>query len=244
MVPAVRQIGAEPFEVARRYVDEILVVSIDEICAAVKDIFEDTRSIAEPAGALALAGLKQYWARSQAADLDLMAIVSGANVNFDRLRHIAELAELGEQREVLIGATLLERPGSFREFCHALGPRLITEFNYRYADRDRATVFAGVKVKDRDSEREIIISNLRERGYQPIDMTEDEVAKMHIRFMVGGHAGGIEHERLLRVEFPERPGALLRFLSQLGWPLEHQLVPLPQSWRCLRPVIDGYPGAA
>lgn len=213
---AVRQVGEETFAVARKFVDEVLTVSIDEICASVKDIFEDTRSIAEPAGALALAGLKQYVAREGTTDGEFVAIVSGANVNFDRLRHIAELAELGEQREVLIGAVIPERPGSFREFCHALGPRLITEFNYRYADASRATVFAGVQVRDRKTERALLISNLREKGYDPIDMTDDDVAKMHVRFMVGGHAGGIENERVLRFEFPERPGALLRFLNHIG----------------------------
>ncbi|MEQ8660630.1 MAG: threonine ammonia-lyase, biosynthetic [Gammaproteobacteria bacterium] len=213
---AVRQVGAEPFAIARHHVDEVLAVSIDEICAAVKDIFEDTRSIAEPAGALALAGLKQYVARERCEKREFVAVVSGANVNFDRLRHIAELAELGEKREVLIGATIPERAGSFRDFCHALGPRLITEFNYRYADTRSATVFAGVQVRDREHERRLLIENLREKGYQPIDMTDDDVAKMHVRFMVGGHGGGVEHERLLRFEFPERPGALLRFLSHLG----------------------------
>jgi len=212
---AVRQVGVEPFAIAQRCVDEVLTVSIDEICAAVKDIFEDTRSIAEPAGALALAGLKQYVQREGVREQELVAILSGANVNFDRLRHIAELAELGERREVLIGATIPERPGSFREFCHALGPRLITEFNYRYADAARATVFAGVQVRDRETERRLLIDNLREKGYEPIDMTDDEVAKLHVRFMVGGH-GGVADERLLRFEFPERPGALMRFLNHLG----------------------------
>jgi threonine dehydratase len=213
---AVRRVGKEPFKIARKFVDEMLTVSIDEICAAVKDIFEDTRSIAEPAGALSLAGLKQYAAREGVSNTELVAILSGANVNFDRLRHIAELAELGERREVLIGAVIPERPGSFREFCHALGPRLITEFNYRYADAERATVFAGIQVKDLERERELLISNLRARGYEAIDMTDDDVAKMHVRFMVGGHGGGVEHERLLRFEFPERPGALLRFLTHVG----------------------------
>ena len=213
---AVRQVGVETFAVARELVDEMLTVSIDEICAAVKDIFEDTRAIAEPAGALALAGLKQYVKRESSRDQELVAILSGANVNFDRLRHIAELAELGEQREVLIGATIPERAGSFRAFCHALGPRLITEFNYRYADDTKATVFAGVQVRDRDSERRLLIDNLRDKGYQPIDMTDDDVAKMHVRFMVGGHGRGVVDERLLRFEFPERPGALLRFLSHIG----------------------------
>ncbi|MBK6658281.1 MAG: threonine ammonia-lyase, biosynthetic [Proteobacteria bacterium] len=213
---AVRQAGVETFRIARELVDEVLTVSIDEICAAVKDIFEDTRAIAEPAGALALAGLKQYVKREGTRQANLVAILSGANVNFDRLRHIAELAELGERREVLIGATIPERPGSFREFCHALGPRLITEFNYRYSDDAEATVFAGVQVKDRDSERHALIANLRDKGYAPIDMTDDDVAKMHVRFMVGGHGSGVKNERLLRFEFPERPGALLRFLTHIG----------------------------
>lgn len=213
---AVRQVGEAPFRLAQQHVDEMITVSIDEICGAVKDIFEDTRSIAEPAGALALAGLKQYVAREQTTGRDYVAIFSGANVNFDRLRHIAELAELGEQREVLIGATIPERPGSFREFCHALGPRLITEFNYRYSNERDAHVFAGVQVRDRDAERALLINNLEEKGYAPIDMTGDDVAKMHVRFMVGGHAGGVEDERLLRFEFPERPGALLHFLTHLS----------------------------
>ena len=213
---AVRQAGVENFRIARELVDEVLTVTIDEICAAVKDIFEDTRAIAEPAGALALAGLKQYVKREGTRDQNLVAILSGANVNFDRLRHIAELAELGEQREVLVGATIPERPGSFREFCHALGPRLITEFNYRYSDDAKATVFAGVQVRDRATERHTLIANLRDKGYQPIDMTDDDVAKMHVRFMVGGHGSGVVDERLLRFEFPERPGALLRFLTHIG----------------------------
>ncbi len=213
---AVRQVGEETFKIAKQCVDEMLTVSIDEICAAVKDIFEDTRSIAEPAGALSLAGVKQYVAREGVSNAEFVAILSGANVNFDRLRHIAELAELGEQREVLIGVVIPERPGSFREFCHALGPRLITEFNYRYADAKQATVFAGIKIKNRENERRLLISNLRSRGYEVIDMTNDDVAKIHVRFMVGGHGGGVEHERLLRFEFPERPGALLRFLTHVG----------------------------
>jgi threonine dehydratase len=213
---AVREVGVETFALAQRYVDEVLTVTNDEICAAVKDIFEDTRAIAEPAGALALAGLKQYVTREAIENVDLVAIVSGANVNFDRLRHIAELAELGEKREILIGARIPERPGSFREFCHALGPRLITEFNYRYADSHSATVFAGIQVKDRDSERALLIDNLRNKGYQPVDMSENDLAKTHVRFMVGGHGGHIENERLLRFEFPERPGALMHFLAHIG----------------------------
>ena len=213
---AVRQAGEENFRIVKDHVDGMLTVSIDEICAAVKDIFEDTRSIAEPSGAVALAGLKQYVARERCQDQRLVAVLSGANVNFDRLRHIAELAELGEKREVLIGAIIPERPGSFRRFCHALGPRSITEFNYRYADDQRATVFAGVQLKPADTDKATLLENLREKGFEAIDISDDEIAKMHVRYMVGGHAGGLTDERLLRVEFPERPGALLHFLNQVG----------------------------
>ena len=214
---AVRQVGKENFLLAQRHVDEMLTVTIDEICAAVKDIFEDTRSIAEPAGALSLAGVKQYISKHQIKEKHFVSILSGANVNFDRLRHIAELAELGEEREVLIGATIPEKPGSFRDFCHALGPRLITEFNYRKSNAMNASVFAGVKIKDRESERSTLIDNLMSKGYNPIDMTDDEVAKMHLRFMVGGPSSeDVKNERLLRFEFPERAGALMLFLSNLG----------------------------
>ncbi len=213
---AVRQVGEENFRIAREHVDEVLTVTIDEICAAVKDIFEDTRSIAEPAGALALAGLKQYVARERLREAELVAILSGANVNFDRLRHIAELSELGEKREVLIGAIIPERPGSFRRFCHALGPRAITEFNYRYADRERATVFAGVQLRPTEGDRSAVLESLREKGFEAIDISDNDLAKLHIRYMVGGHGGALDDERLLRVEFPERPGALLHFLNQVG----------------------------
>ena len=213
---AVKQVGAEPFRIAREHVDAVLTVSIDEICAAVKDIFEDTRSIAEPAGALALAGMKQYVAREGLTDKSLVAILSGANVNFDRLRHIAELAELGEQREMLIGATIPERPGSFRQFCHALGPRAITEFNYRYADREQATVFAGVQLRSGNRDRAELLASLKDKGFAALDMSDNELAKIHLRHMVGGHGGLLGDERLLRVEFPERPGALMHFLNQVG----------------------------
>ncbi len=213
---AVRQAGVENFRLAQEVVDGMLTVSIDEICAAVKDIFEDTRSIAEPAGALALAGLKQYVAREGVRDEELVAILSGANVNFDRLRHIGELAELGEKREVLIGAIIPERPGSFRRFCHALGPRSITEFNYRYADSERATVFAGVQLRPSDDDKSQLLAGLREKGFEAVDISENDLAKLHVRYMVGGHGGALRDERLLRVEFPERPGALLHFLNQVG----------------------------
>jgi threonine dehydratase len=213
---AVRQVGEEPFRLAQHCVDDVLTVDIDEICAAVKDIFEDTRTIAEPAGALAVAGLKQWVTRERVSGRSLVAIFSGANVNFDRLRHIAELAELGEHREALIAATIPERPGSFKQFCHALGPRAITEFNYRYADAERATVFAGVKMRHGDDEKGTLLEMLADKGFEVIDISRNELAKMHVRYMVGGHAGGLSDERVIRFEFPERPGALLRFLNQIG----------------------------
>lgn len=213
---AVRQVGEECFRLCREVVDEVLTVSVDEICAAVKDIFEDTRSIAEPAGALALAGLKQHVARNGGKGQDLVAIFSGANVNFDRLRYIAELAELGEQREVLIATYLPERPGAFLAFCQALGPRQITEFNYRYADSERATVFAGVQTKGGLEERTALLNVLTERGYEAYDISDEQVAKLHVRHMVGGRGQGVRDEHLYRFEFPERPGALLKFLQTLG----------------------------
>ncbi|HTT07525.1 MAG TPA: threonine ammonia-lyase, biosynthetic [Gammaproteobacteria bacterium] len=213
---AVRQIGEETFRVARELVDEVLLVSNDEVCAAIKDIFEDTRSIAEPAGALALAGLKQYVAASGARGRELVAIFSGANVNFDRLRHIAELAELGEQREALLGVTIPERAGSFRRFCEALGARAITEFNYRYSDPKVAHVFVGVRIRHGVEEKDQLIETLRGEGYEVADFSADEMAKMHVRYMVGGHGRQVENERLYRFEFPERTGALLHFLTEMG----------------------------
>ncbi|MEO5573516.1 MAG: threonine ammonia-lyase, biosynthetic [Gammaproteobacteria bacterium] len=213
---AVRQVGAEPFRVARTCVDEVILVSTDEICAAIKDIFDDTRSIVEPAGALAVAGLKKYIAREQLNGKNLVAINSGANMNFDRLRHVAERAEIGEQREALLAVTIPERPGSFREFCHAIGQRSITEFNYRYYNATQAHVFAGIQMAGGLAEKDALIGQLRGKGYDVLDMTDNEMAKLHVRYMVGGHNGAVEHEVLYRFEFPERPGALLRFLASMG----------------------------
>jgi len=214
---AVAQIGKEPFRVVRELVSEVIVVSTDEMCAAIKDIFEDTRSIAEPAGALALAGLKKYVERTQVVDQDLLAIVSGANTNFDRLRYISERTEIGEQREAVISVSVPERPGSFKRFCSALGRRNITEFNYRYADAEQARVFVGLSVTPGGDDLAELIADLRARGYATEDLTDNEVAKLHIRHMVGGHAPSeLAHERVYRVEFPERPGALLKFLAGLG----------------------------
>jgi threonine dehydratase len=213
---AVIQVGEENYRIAKELVDEILLVSIDDICAAVKDIFEDTRSIPEPAGALALAGLKQYVARENVKDKELVAIFSGANVNFDRLRHIAELSALGENREGLIVIGIPERPGSFRHLCHDLGPRLITEFNYRYSDDNDANVFVGVQLKNGVEEKDTLIKQLIEKGYDVTDLSNDVIAKMHIRYMVGGHAPQAVNEVIYRFEFPERSGALLHFLTEMG----------------------------
>lgn len=213
---AVKQAGEENYRICKELVDEVLMVSIDEICAAVKDIFEDTRSIPEPAGALALAGLKQYVSREKLTDKQMVAIFSGANVNFDRLRHIAELSALGERREALIAIQIPERPGSFRRLCHDLGPRLITEFNYRYADDNDAQVFAGVQLKHGVEEKEKLLAHLKDKGYLVTDLSSDVIAKMHIRYMVGGHAPQADNEVIYRFEFPERSGALLHFLTQLG----------------------------
>ena len=213
---AVRQVGEEPFRIAQQYVDEVVTVSVDEICAAIMDIYDDTRSIAEPAGALSIAGLKKYVQREKISDKTMVAIDSGANINFDRLRHVAERAELGEQREALFAVAIPERPGSFREFCETIGKRGITEFNYRYADAKQAHVFVGIELREGLAEMNAVKQQLESRGYQVEDMTNNEMAKTHVRFMVGGHAPSIENEVLYRFEFPERPGALLRFLDRMG----------------------------
>ncbi len=213
---AVRQAGREPFRIARECVDEMILVTTDEICAAIKDIFDDTRSIAEPAGALAVAGLKKYVERVGLKEASLVAINSGANINFDRLRHVAERAEVGERREALLAVSIPERVGSFREFCQTLGNHSITEFNYRYADPDRAHVFAGIALNDGEAEKNALIEQLRAKGYPVVDMTDNEMAKSHVRYMVGGHSPAVSDEMLYRFEFPERPGALLRFLTRMG----------------------------
>ena len=213
---AVKQVGEETFRIAQQCVDEVMLVSTDEICAAIKDIYEDTRSIAEPAGALGVAGLKRYVEREGLVDATLVAVDGGANVNFDRLRHIAERAELGERREALLAVTIPERPGSLREFCHAIGARSITEFNYRYAEEGDAHIFVGVELRDVDSDKAALIDGLVERGYPVVDMTDNEVAKIHVRYMVGGRSRSAGDELVYRLIFPERPGALLRFLTHMG----------------------------
>ena len=213
---AVRQVGEEPFRVCREAVDEVVLVTGDEICAAIKDIFDETRSVAEPAGALAVAGLKKYVEREGLRGADLVAVDSGANLNFDRLRYIAERAETGEQREALLAVTIPEEPGSFRSFCEAIGHRSITEFNYRYASASRAHVFAGIELREGRADKERLVGELREKGYAVLDLSDNEMAKLHVRYMVGGRAPEVVDEVLYRFEFPERPGALLNFLTQMG----------------------------
>jgi len=212
---SVAQAGKETFAIARKHVDEMITVSTDEICAAVKDVFDDTRTIAEPAGALSIAGLKKHVAMNNMVERDLVAIVSGANVNFDRLRHISERAELGEHREAILGVRIDERPGSFHKFCRQLGKRGITEFNYRLADDQAAQVYVGLSTMSA-ADRASVIADLDQAGYTVEDMTANEVAKTHVRHMVGGRGRDTRDELLFRFEFPERPGALLKFLSVLG----------------------------
>lgn len=216
---AVRQAGEETFRLCRELLDEVVTVSTDEICAAVKDIFEDTRAIAEPSGAVSLAGLKAYAARHGERTGALIAINSGANMNFDRLRHIAERAEIGEQREALLAVTIPERPGSYRAFIQLLGKRAITEFNYRYGDPKVARIFVGVQLSEGEPEKRQILAMLAEHGYPVVDMSDNELAKLHVRYMVGGQAPGLGDEMIFRFQFPERPGALLKFLNSLsaGW---------------------------
>ncbi|OYV19929.1 MAG: threonine dehydratase [Methylococcaceae bacterium NSM2-1] len=213
---AVKQVGAEPFRLAQSHVDEVITVNTDEICAAIKDIFDDTRSIAEPAGALAIAGLKKYVEQEQITGQVLIAIDSGANINFDRLRYVAERAQVGEHREILLAVSIPEVPGSFLAFCKLLGGRSITEFNYRYFDAAMARVFVGISSSGIESDRAIVIQQLQQQGFQVTDMTANELAKEHIRYMVGGHAPREISEIIYSVQFTERPDALLKFLTHLG----------------------------
>ncbi|MDD2104874.1 MULTISPECIES: threonine ammonia-lyase, biosynthetic [Pseudomonas] len=213
---AVAQIGQHTFDICRHHVDEVVTVSTDEICAAIKDIYDDTRSITEPAGALGVAGIKKYVELYGVAGQTLVAIDSGANVNFDRLRHVAERAELGEKREAIIAVTIPERPGSFKAFCEAIGKRQITEFNYRKHTSDEAHIFVGVQTHPENDPRAALVQQLTEQGFPVTDLTDNELAKLHIRHMVGGHSAGASDEMVLRFEFPERPGALFNFLNKLG----------------------------
>jgi threonine dehydratase len=213
---AVRRAGEETFRLVQQYVDEIIVVSNDELCAGIQDIFEDNRAIVEASGALAVAGIKKYVARENCRERTFISINSGANMNFDRLRHIAERTDIGGQREALIAVEIPEQKGSFLRFCEALGRRGVTEFNYRYNEGAAAQLFVGLALSDGKKEKEAIFKALKEGGYSVVDMSDNEMAKLHVRYMVGGHARGISNERLFRFEFPERPGALLKFLHAIG----------------------------
>jgi threonine dehydratase len=215
---AVKQVGAETFRLARSLVDEMVLVDTDATCAALKDVFEDTRSILEPAGALSVAGVKAWVERHRTKGRTFVAIACGANMNFDRLRFVAERAELGERREAVLAVTVPERPGSFRAFCRLVGKRSITEFNYRYADPRVAHLFVGIEVADRH-ETERLLADLRCHQIEAYDLSDNEMAKLHVRHLVGGHAPAAENEILYRFEFPERPGALMRFLNSMsrGW---------------------------
>jgi threonine dehydratase len=218
---AVRQVGALPFAICRSRVDEVVRVGTDEICRAIKDVFGENRTVLEPSGALAVAGLKA-WAAGRAAGspggLNLVAILSGANMNFDRLRFVAERADLGEHREAIFGVTIPERPGSFKAFCELIGPRSITEFNYRYSDPKVARIFVGIQVQDR-AETESLLRSFHEAGLPAMDLSDNEMAKLHLRHLVWGFTPDPALERVYRFEFPERPGALMRFLTHMnrGW---------------------------
>ena len=211
---AVKQIGKIPFEIAKETVDEMVLVSNDEICAAIKDIYEDVRSIAEPAGALATAGAKKYIQKHKISKQNLVAVISGANVNFDRLRYIAERADLGELTEAIIAVTMPEKPGSFLKFCRLLANQSITEFNYRYADGAQAHIFVGVGLSNGEAEKQALIDRLSD-DFEIIDMSDNSMAKTHIRYMVGGRSNA-KSEVVYRFEFPERSGALLEFLEKVG----------------------------
>jgi threonine dehydratase len=215
---AVKEVGKETFRICRELVDDIVLVDTDAACAAIKDVFEDTRSILEPAGALAIAGVKRWCERHRVRDHTFVAIACGANMNFDRLRFVAERAELGEQREAILAVSIPERPGSFREFCGLLGKRSVTEFNYRYADPKVAHLFVGIEVANRDETRQLLVE-LKRRRIDAYDLTDNEMAKLHVRHLVGGHAPSAENEIVYRFEFPERPGALMQFLNSMsrGW---------------------------
>ena len=213
---AVRRVGDETFRLCQQFVDEVITVDTDQICAAIRDIFEDTRSIVEPAGGLAVAGVKKYIADNKLENQSIITINCGANVNFDRLRHIAERAAVGEQIEMLLAAEIPEEPGSFRNFCEIIGRRGITEFNYRYSDTSKAHIFVGVQLQHGLEERHQLLAELRDAAYPVEDLSDNEMVKLHVRHMVGGRSTGIANERLFRFEFPERPGALLDFLNAIG----------------------------
>ena len=212
---AVKQVGRLNFKLCRQFVDAMVTVSTDEICAAIKDVCEDTRTLLEPSGALGIAGLKKWLHGNRVSGQNLVAIASGANMNFDRLRHVSERAEIGEKREAILAVTIPEKPGSYRRFIGALGNRSVSEFNYRYSGTEQAHIFVGVQISHAE-EIGRLIARLEKGGYKTVDLTDNEIAKIHARHLVGGRAAGLEHERLFSFEFPEKPGALKNFLDQIG----------------------------
>jgi threonine dehydratase len=212
---AVAQIGEETFRLLKDLVDEVITVTTDEICAAIKDVYNDTRAICEPSGALGTAGLKKYVEKHGVENKTLLSVQCGANIDFDRLRYISERTQIGEKREAVLAVTIDEKPGSFQTFCSTLGRHGISEFNYRYNDEKLAHIFVGVRVNG-DTDRHDLVAELQAKGYQLSDLTDNEMAKLHIRHMVGGRAVEVAEEQVFRFEFPERPGALLNFLAQLG----------------------------
>jgi threonine dehydratase len=212
---AVREVGEHTFAIAQQTVDEVIRVTNDQVCGAIKDVFDDTRTIMEPAGALSVAGMKAWVEREGVRDMTLAAVLSGANMNFDRLRFVAERAEIGEAREALLAITIPERAGAFREFCSVLGRRVVTEFNYRLSSRTQAHIFVGIATQSRQDGM-ALAHQLQAAGYETEDLTDNEMAKLHVRHMVGGRAPDVRDERLCRFEFPERPGALTQFLEKLG----------------------------
>ncbi len=212
---AVREVGEETFRLCQQYVDEIILVDTDDTCAAIKDVFEDTRSILEPAGALAIAGAKAYVEREQIQGQTLIAVACGANMNFDRLRFVAERAEFGERREAIFAVEIPEQPGSLCKFCERIGRRNLTEFSYRIADVKGAHIFIGLQIQNRADAIELA-ENFEAGGFKTIDLTDDELTKLHLRHMVGGHSPLADHELLYRFEFPERPGALMKFVSSMS----------------------------
>ena len=212
---AVRQVGRETFRLARELIDEMVLVDTDEICAAIKDVFEDTRTVVEPSGALAVAGAKRWLGKRRQKGRTVVAVACGANMNFDRLRFVSERAELGEHREAVLAVTIPEQPGSFRALCAKLGRRNVTEFNYRIADPRQAHVFIGLTVSGRE-ETARLVAQLRRAGFKAVDLSDNEMAKLHVRHLVGGHAPARADEHIFRFEFPERPGALMNFLERMG----------------------------
>jgi threonine dehydratase len=211
---AVKLVGEETFRLCQKYVDDIVLVDTDAVCAAIKDVFEDSRAILEPAGALAIAGMKAWIAREQIQDKTLVAVACGANMNFDRLRFVSERAEIGEQREAVFAVTIPEERGSFKRFCQAIGNRNVTEFNYRIADAKAAHIYVGIQTRDRQEAHDVA-NAFESGGFKALDLTDDELGKLHLRHMVGGRSALARNERLFRFEFPERPGALMRFLSSM-----------------------------